>query len=294
MPTVKKLSRGTKSYYYLEHSLREGGKVYKKRIYLGKSIPYNIAKLKMKLVEELYEEKWYGKFREIKANYLSALKKTPIVIRQKNLEAFMIQFTYDTQRIEGSKLTMNDTTNLLAQKITPKSASVNDIKEAERHMEVFYSMLKEKRALSMELILEWHKHLFSETKPEFAAKIRDYPVLISNTEFIPPKADMVLDMLEEFFDWYNYAKRTSNPVELAALVHLKFVTIHPFGDGNGRISRLIMNFVLNKAHYPMLDIRYLNRKPYYNALMNAQLEKDPNTFIVWLFRKYIKANTIYL
>ena len=79
-----------------------------------------------------------------------------------------------------------------------------------------------------------------------------------------------------------------HPVYLAALVHLKFVTIHPFGDGNGRISRLVMNYVLNKHSYPMIVIDYADRNSYYNALERSQLTQDENIFTLWFFKRYLK------
>ena len=89
-------------------------------------------------------------------------------------------------------------------------------------------------------------------------------------------------------------KNDIHPVELAALVHLKFVTIHPFGDGNGRISRLMMNFVLNYNKYPMLDIPYEGRNSYYNALERSQTKNSDDIFIQWFIRNYIKENKRYL
>ena len=71
---------------------------------------------------------------------------------------------------------------------------------------------------------------------------------------------------------------------MAALVHLRFVTIHPFGDGNGRVSRLMMNFVLNRNHYPMLNIEYKNRNSYYRALERSQTLQDDHIFASWFFR----------
>ena len=82
-------------------------------------------------------------------------------------------------------------------------------------------------------------------------------------------------------------------VELAALVHLKLVTIHPFADGNGRISRLIMNFVLNKHGCPMLNIPYEKRAGYYGAPERYQI-KNEMIFLQWFFKRYMKENTKYL
>ena len=83
-------------------------------------------------------------------------------------------------------------------------------------------------------------------------------------------------------------------VELAALVHLKFVTIHPFSDGNGRISRLMMNFVLHKHGFPMLDIPYEKRTGYYNALERSQVKKNDLIFLQWFFKKYADSQKRYL
>ena len=77
-------------------------------------------------------------------------------------------------------------------------------------------------------------------------------------------------------------------------MHLKFVSIHPFGDGNGRISRLIMNHVLYRSGYPMLNIDYNDRRSYNNSLERAQLNKDIPIFLKWLMRRYIKTKKKYL
>jgi Fic family protein len=101
-------------------------------------------------------------------------------------------------------------------------------------------------------------------------------------------------MLTEFFKWYKKNKDGLHPVELAALVHLKLVTIHPFGDGNGRITRLVMNFVLNRKKYPLFDITYENRNSYYNALQRSQVKKDDKIFLQWFVKRYTKEYERYL
>jgi len=281
-------------YYYLEHSFRENGKVRKKEKYLGKKIPKNIEQIKKNFLIEIYKKKWYSLFDKIKKNFLKEWMKMQKSAKEKEIQTFMIRFTYDTQRIEGSKLTLRETADLLERGITPREKPLRDVKEAEAHKEVFYEMLRYKKDLSLQIILYWHKKLFELSKPDIAGKIRNYQVKISGSRFIPPFPAEIYPLLREFFKWYNKNKNKLHPVELAALVHLKFVTIHPFADGNGRISRLMMNFVLNKHNYPMLNIPYEKRTSYYNALERAQLKNHDDIFIQWFFRRYTKEHKKYL
>jgi Fic family protein len=143
--------------------------------------------------------------------------------------------------------------------------------------------------------LEWHGKLFAETKPDTAGRIRKSKVGIAGSKFTPPPAIEVYPMLQDFFRWYGKHRDVLHPVELAALVHLKFVTIHPFSDGNGRMSRLMMNFVLKAKGYPMLNVPYEGRNSYYNALERAQAGKnEEDVFMSWFARRYVKAHKEYL
>ena len=294
MVSITKKQVGNETYYYLGHTYRSNGKVNKTEKYLGKEIPKNIDRLKKEFIFEIYKEKWFKLLDKIKENCRKEQKLMPASAKEKELESFMIKFTYDTQRIEGSKLTLKDTANLLENGITPKERPVRDIKEAEAHKKVFYEMLKHDKDLSLQIVLYWHKKLFEETKEDMAGKIREYGVQISRSKFVPPTPVELQILLKEFFDWYNQNKNKISPIELASLVHLKFVTIHPFSDGNGRISRLMMNFVLHKYGFPMLDIAYAKRAGYYNALERSQLKKDENIFVQWFFKKFIDSNKRFL
>ena len=287
MVTIIKKTIGGNSYFYLEHSFRKNGKVEKKELYLGKEIPKNIEKIKREFISEIYNEKWLNKLNKIKENYSKEQKKTPDSAKEKEMENFMIKFTYNTQRIEGSKLTLRDTANLLEKGETPKKP-LRDIKEAEAHKKVFYNMLKYSKDLNLQIILQWNKLLLLETKTDIAGKIRNHGVAISGSKFTPPLAIELEVLLKEFFDWHNKNKNKLHPVMLSALVHLKFVTIHPFSDGNGRISRLMMNFILNKNGFPMLDIPYKNRNSYYTALERSQVKKDEKIFLQWFFKRYLQ------
>jgi Fic family protein len=287
MVTIRKKTVGGNSYFYLEHSFRKNGKVEKKELYLGKEIPQDVEKIKKEFTSEMYNETWLNQLNKIKENYSKEQKKTPISAKEKEVENFMIKFTYNTQRIEGSKLTLRDTANLLEKGETPKKPS-RDIKEAETHKKAFYDMLKYPKDLNLQIILQWNKILFSETKLDIAGKIRNHGVAISGSRFTTPFAIELETLLKDFFDWYNKNKNKLHPVILSALVHLKFVTIHPFSDGNGRISRLMMNFILNKNGFPMLDIPYENRNGYYTALERAQIKKEEKIFLQWFIKRYLK------
>ncbi|MEK6889073.1 MAG: Fic family protein [Nanoarchaeota archaeon] len=294
MVNIRERKVGNEEYYYLEHSVREGKNVVKKEVYLGKEIPKDIDKIKKKFIFDLYKEKWFSVFDKIKSNYKNEQKIMPPSSRVKAKETFAVKFTYNTQRIEGSTLSLRETAKLLERGITPDNKPINDVLEAEAHKNVFYEMLKHNGGLSMQIVLYWHKKLFERTKPDIAGKTRTHQVVISMSKFVPPMPAEIDFLLNEFFDWYKKNENKLNPVELAALVHLKFVTIHPFGDGNGRISRLMMNFVLNKFGYPMFDIPYDKRDGYYTALERSQTKKEETPFLHWFFKRYIKEYKTYL
>lgn len=293
MVTIRKKTVEGNSYFYLEHSFRKNGKVEKKELYLGKEIPKGIEKIKKEFVSEIYNETWLNQLNKIKENYSKEQKKTPASAKEKEIETFMIKFTYNTQKIEGSKLTLRDTANLLERGESPKKP-LRDIKEAEAHKKVFYEMLRYSKDLNLQIVLQWNKILLSETKLDIAGKIRNHGVSISRSKFTPPLAIELEILLKEFFDWYNKNKDKLHPVILSALVHLKFVTIHPFSDGNGRISRLMMNFVLNKKGFPMLDIPYENRNGYYTALERSQVKQEEKIFLQWFFKRYLKEYERFL
>jgi Fic family protein len=291
---LKKINKGTKEYYYLVHSYREGKHVKKKQVYLGDSVPEDIEEKKKGFMQEFYKEKFLLGIDKIKENFNRQERAMPSSAIEKQKEIFAIKFTYNSQRIEGSTLTLKDTADLLERGITPSSKPIRDVKEAETHKLVFEDMIKYDKDLNLQIVLFWNKKLLEQTKLDLAGKIRDYPVEIARSKFTPPISAELDFLLSEFFDWYNKNKLKLHPVELAALVHLKFVTIHPFGDGNGRTSRIMMNFVLKKNKFPMLDIPYAKRAGYYTALERSQVKKDDNIFVQWFFRRYLQEHKKYL
>jgi Fic family protein len=294
MVEIKEVKKASKKYYYLVHSYREGKFVKKKQFYLGESIPSDIENKKKEFMQEFYKEKFLGNIDKIQKNFDKEYRLMPVSARKKSKNTFAVKFTYNTQRIEGSTLSLKDTAKLLEDGITPNSKPLRDVKEAEAHKKVFFEMLDYEKDLNLQIILKWHKDLMYQTAEDIAGKTRNHDVAISQSKFKPPMHLELDILLKDFFDWYNQEKKKMHPVELVALVHLKFVTIHPFTDGNGRISRLMMNFVLKKFNFPMLDIPYTKRSSYYNALERSQINQNDNIFIQWFFRRYLAEYNKYI
>lgn len=294
MVTVKKKVVGTRQYFYLQHTIRTAEGFEAREKYLGPELPANLDEVKRAFLAEISRERWYPLLEAIRSNYARELRTMSKSALEKNARFFATKFTYDTNRIEGSSLTYRETADLLERGLSPKSRPVADVKEAEAHDRVLSEVLEYRRDLSLQIILYWHKRLFAETKPAIAGKIRSDQVWISGSRFMPPSPAEVWLLIREFFRWYDRAKVSLHPVELAAAVHLRFVTIHPFTDGNGRVNRLLMNFVLKKHGYPLLDIPYGDRRSYYNALERSQIKKTDRVFIQWFIRKYLKEHARYI
>ncbi|MEA2054560.1 MAG: Fic family protein [Candidatus Thermoplasmatota archaeon] len=271
-----------------------GSEVRKKEKYIGKEIPGNIEGMKEKFFIEICEERWYPYFDKIKRGYTNEQKTKPPSLREKDTGQFAIRFTYHTNKIEGSTLTLRETADLLEKGITPSRRPVEDVRETEAHKEIFCDMLAHGGDISLKLVLQWHKKLFQYTKHDVAGMTRKHSIGISGSSFEPPTPIELDNLIRNFFAWYRKNKGGFHPVHLAAFVHLKFVTIHPFADGNGRILRLFANFVLKKHGYPMLIIDYAHRTGYYNALERSQINGDETIFATWFFRRYINEYRKYI
>ncbi len=293
MVVVKKKAVDGREYFYLQHTVRTPTGVQAREKYLGTKLPSNVEAAKRDFLTEIYRERWYPLLDQVDSNYQKENRTLSPSALQKRDRQFSVKFTYDTNRIEGSTLTYRETSDLLEKGLSPSQKPIEDIKEAEAHDRVFHEAMRYKKDLSLQVILMWHMRLFGETKPDIAGKIRTHQVAISGSRFLPPSPVEVQPLLREFFRWYDRNKPIMHPVELAAGTHLRFVTIHPFADGNGRMSRLLMNFVLHKHGYPLLNIPYEGRRGYYNALERSQVKENDSTFIQWFFRRYLKEHSTY-
>ena len=284
---------GGRTYYYLEQSFRLNGIVHKREKFIGQVLPKDIAELKRQFSRSVRAGLVHPRLDEIKKGFAAEERSLPASVREKTHQAFTVRFTYDTNRIEGSTLSLRETADLLDRGITPPKRPLSDVLEAEAHQYVFRKMLRTNNPLSLQLVLSWHHGLFSQTKPDIAGKLRDYQVYISGVKYTPPSPVEVYPLLVEMFEWYQDNRKRLHPVELSAVLHLRFESIHPFGDGNGRAGRLMMNSVLHQNGYPMLNIPYEKRMGYYSALERSQRKQDEDQFIQWFYRRYLLENDRY-
>lgn len=270
-------TKGNKKYFYLQHSSRKGRKVITREKYLGVKVPDNVDEMITEFRKEMQNDV-NKKLDAIKENFQSEWKKIPESAKEKELEEISIAFTYNTNAIEGSTITLDEAREIIHDKISPNK-SLRDVRETEAHSRVFLQMLKKNEKITKELLLQWHKDIFGSTKQDIAGKFRDYLVRVG--PHLAPDWQDVEDLMKDLIEFISQNKKI-NPVELSGRVHYRFEKIHPFGDGNGRIGRLLMNFILWHNKYPMLIIEYKKRKSYYRAL-----QKDEYGFVSYFIRRYL-------
>ncbi len=276
---ILKRKKGRREYFYLQYSFRKGRKVITREKYLGKEIPKDIEKIKKQIKEELNQE-LVIKLEKIKKNFTKEWEKYPKSVKETLKEEISIAFTYNTNAIEGSTITLEETEEIIHHKISVNKP-LRDVKETEFHSKVFLEMLDKKEKISKNLILKWHKQIFKETKPDIAGRYRDY--LVRMKGYLAPDWQDVEKLMDSLIQFVN--KEKINPVELSAIAHYRFEKIHPFGDGNGRIGRLITNSVLWNSGYPMMIIEYKKRKSYYKSLKKSEEE-----FVKYFIRRYLSIN----
>jgi len=284
MRILKRTKRGN-TYYYLQHSYRIKDRVFTKEKYLGKQIPKNVDGIKKMFLDSLHKIGLFKLFSRIKVGFQKEWKTYPESMKEKLKRQISVDFTYNTNAIEGSTITLAETEELVDHNIAPNKP-LNEIKETEAHAKAFLSMLSKGNVFNTDLIQKWHQELFRQTKNDISGKYRDYLVRVGG--YVAPDWQDIDKMMKKLVEFYDTNSRM-NAVELAARMHYKFEKIHPFGDGNGRVGRMIMNYILWHNKYPILVIEYKKRKSYYKAL-----QKNEDGFFNYFARRYLKAHEKYL
>lgn len=204
--------------------------------------------------------------QDLKESYAVWLKHIPRSIKEKLNEDFVIRFTYNSNAIEGNRLTLRQTALILKDKVIPSGVRAQDYNEALNGKECLDYIKEYKEDLNTRFLEKINGILTKNTGVVYGGRIRFFDVKIFGSNHIPPPHTEVKRHMLNFFKWYNTNKNKLHPFELAALIHAKLTWIHPFEDGNGRTARAVMNFILMKKGFPMFFIPFEKREEYYQSL----------------------------
>ena len=214
-------------------------------------------------------------------------------------QALELEYTFESNRIEGNTLTLKETDLVINEGLTVSGKSMREHLEAINHQEAIEyvkDLVQRKVSINERELLVIHNMILRGIMPEYAGKYRNIQVMIKGSAHMPPQPFLVPKKMEEYFEWYQINRNKLHPVVLAAEMHERLVTIHPFVDGNGRTSRLIMNLILLKHGYVIANIKgdYDARMNYYNALELVQTEKEKDTFLNFIADVEIDCLNRYL
>ena len=210
----------------------------------------------------------------------------------KNLhEDLVLRWTYHSNAIEGNTLTLKET-KVALEGITIGGKTLREHFEAINHKDAILlieDLAQKEERLSEYSIKQIHSLILKNIDDENKGKYRTTNVIISGAEHKPPQSFEVQSKMQEFIKKYNENITKLHSIELASFVHIEFVKIHPFIDGNGRTSRLLMNLELIKAGFPPVVIELEDRLEYYKALDIAHTENDYKPFLE-LMKKVVEKS----
>ncbi|SFJ85317.1 Fic family protein [Thermoflavimicrobium dichotomicum] len=237
-----------------------------------------------------------------KIDQLNELRKQyPIhpITMQSFKETLDIEWTYHSNSIEGSTLTLAETAIIIADGITIGGKSVREHLEAINHKEAILfleELAKDHVPMSEQVVKEIHSIILRGIDTKNAGVYRHVPIYIRGQQHVPSQPWKVpIEMEQIMYDYYE-KWQDLHPIERAAFLHCEFVRIHPFIDGNGRTARLIMNLELMKSGLVPLIIRKDQRKEYFEALQHYDDQKDISQFLTMIealeeemLERYIEA-----
>jgi len=281
MSYIEEKKSGKKTGIYLVKNIRLGGKFRKVRVLLGYKPLNGLNKIRkekeselQKKVEELMasEIEDYSllsaeerkKLSNLAKTYQNAIQKFDPLTKQKYLDWFLTQFTYDTNAIEGSSVPLEEVGLILFDKVVPSDRNLKEVYEVQNHKKAYDFINKHAGDLNYKFIMDTHRRLMSEIISD-AGKPRNVRVFVRGSDLKPPMPEEVPKRLKNLVGWYK-ANKSLHPVLLASHVHSEFERIHPFRDGNGRTGRLLLNFILIKNDYPPINILNEKKGAYYSAL----------------------------
>lgn len=267
---------------YLIHNRREKGKWVKKSKFIGSGNldKKEIEKLRNAFEVEIIAEQKYPflvkedviEIERLKRQYNKKIKSLEKEEFDQFQESFFTELTYNSNAIEGNTLSLQETSLVLNEGLVPEGKSLREIHEAKNHLEAIKFIKSYKGDLNENFILKLHSIILKNISERFAGKYRKSDVKIFGSDVNFPPAEKVPQLIKNLIYRYKRNKKRLHPFELATTISIEFVTIHPFVDGNGRVSRLIMNFLLQKKDYPWINVYNKQRQKYLQAVRKANDE----------------------
>jgi Fic family protein len=231
-----------------------------------------------------------------KKKRLDRLRPLPPSLVSRLKKQMMIEYTYNSNAIEGNTLTLRETQLVIEEGITVGGKSISETLEAKNHpkaIEFIESLVDAKSEITEDVVLHVHK-LIMLNIAEDAGQYRTTRVRITGASFMPPPSSDVRPRTNELLKWLRENPDEHTPIELAAVFHHHFVQIHPFTEGNGRTARLLMNAILMKNGYPFIAIVPNRDRPkYLKTLMEADLG-NISAFVNFIARCVERALDMYL
>lgn len=227
---------------------------------------------------------------------LDAMRPLPKYTLKSLREKLLLEWTYNTNAIEGNTLTINET-KIVLEGITVGGKTMREHLEVINHRNAITyveEIVKKEEPLSEWQIKNLHRLVLKGIDDDYAGVYRDQQVLIAGAKHTPPAHYLIQEKMEQMMKWYNEEALQLHPVVRGAMLHAIFVGIHPFIDGNGRTSRLLLNLELMKDGYPPVIIKVENRLAYYEALDQAHTTEKYDDFIRLVEREVEDSLHIYL
>lgn len=221
----------------------------------------------------------------------------PVELVKSLNEWFKIELTYTSNAIEGNTLTRQETALVVEKGLTVAGKSLTEHLEAVNHAQALEyikkSVSKKRKDITEKEILNIHHIILSKMNDLNAGRYRNVPVRIAGSTVVMPNPLKVPGLMSQFIAWLR-GNNSEHPATIAADAHFKFVSIHPFTDGNGRTARLLMNLLLMQAGYPPALIRKEDRLQYINAIEKGQLYGKMDDYYHIIYRGIERSLDIYL
>ena len=207
---------------------------------------------------------------------------------------YRIGLTWTSNALEGNSLTESETKVLIEDGLTVGGKPLRDMFEAVDHAKAYDYMftLLGNKEIEEKDILYLHKLFYHNIDEEFAGRYRDIPVFISGSNYPVTKVENIQSEIDDICEWISRKRERFHPVEFAALLHKKFVFIHPFKDGNGRVARLLMNTALIQDGYIPALIAPILRSEYISLLEKAH--EDDKPFINFIAERELESQKDFL